>query len=254
MKAQFKYAFLAGLYVRGGVFAVIFVMNLAFITLGSLNLLPPAAHVTAVSLGGIAIAVMMAANIIGDIAVARRMFSAPGAYLHTLTPVPRRKTLLASVLSMAVMDFVTMATVITGEVWLSLNLAGRGIWRIIWNAVRANAADLTYVLLFILLLVMIYLLKMMIILFCVTAKNSVFYKTRASGLMTFLLACGCFYAAILMQLVLVPFGSIERYGMLIILYLPSNSVALPLYILLILLEAAALFVLTSKLMERKMNI
>ena len=254
MKAQFKHAFMAGLYVRGGVFAVIFVMNLAFITLGSLNLLTPAAHVTAVSLGGIAIAVMMAANIIGDVAVARRMFAAPGAYLHALTPVPRWKTLLASVLAMAVMDFVTMAAVIAGEVWLSLNLAGRGIWRIIWNAVRANASDLPYVLFFILLLIAGYLLIMTIIMFCVTAEMSVFYKMRASGLITFLLACGCFYAASLLQLILAPFGSVERYGVLITLYLPFRGAVPPLYILLVLMEAAALFVLTSKFMERKMNI
>ena len=254
MKAQFKYAFLAGLYVRGGVFAVIFVMNLVFITLGSLDLLPPAGHVTAVSLGGIAIAVMMAANIVGDIAVARRMFAAPGAYLHALTPVPRRKTLLAGVLAMAVMDFVTMAVVIAGEVWLSLNLAGGGLWRIIWNAVRANAADLPYVFFFILMLIAGYLLIMAVILFCVTAEKSVFYKMRASGLIMFLLACGCFYAASLLQLVLAPFGSVERYGVLITLHLPFRGAVPPLYILLILLEAAVLFVLTSKLMERKMNI
>ena len=254
MKAQFKYAFLAGLHVRGSVFAVIFAMDLVFIALGSLDLLSPAAHITAVSLGGIAIAVMIAADIIGDIAIARLMFAAPDAYLHALTPVPRRQTLLASVFAMMAMDIVSMTAVIAGQVWLSLNFAGRGVWRIVWNAVRANAAGLPYVLFFVLLMIAVYLLVMMVILFCATVNMSIFYKMRASGLMTFLLACGCFYAASLLQLVLAPFGSVERYWVILTLYLPFRGAVPPLYILLILLEAAALFALTSKLMERKINI
>jgi len=58
MKVQFKYAIRAGLYARGPVFAVIFIMELIFIVLGSLGILPLAAQITAVSLGGTAIAVM----------------------------------------------------------------------------------------------------------------------------------------------------------------------------------------------------
>ena len=67
MKAHFKYAFRTGLAARGIVFAVIFAMNLVFIILGALGRLPYAAEVTAVSLGGTAIAVMLVFNIIGDI-------------------------------------------------------------------------------------------------------------------------------------------------------------------------------------------
>jgi hypothetical protein len=64
MKAQFKYAFITGLPFRGAAFAFIFVMDAVFIALGSLGLLPFAAKVTAVSLGGVAIAAMMVFDII----------------------------------------------------------------------------------------------------------------------------------------------------------------------------------------------
>jgi hypothetical protein len=252
MKAQFKYTFKTGLSFRGAAFAFIFAMDAVFIALGSLGFLPFAAQVTAVSLGGVAISVMLVFDIIGDIAIIRRMFVAPEAYLYALTPVPRWKTLLASVIVTAILDIVTMAVVITAEVWLSFILAGEGVWQTVWGYISANSSEFLYGLWLVPLLVAGYLLLMMIIMFCQTAKKSILFGIPASRLLAFLLACACFYVVSLLQLVLIPFGAIERYGLLIILHLGKN--ALPFYALLLLLEAAALFVITSKLMERKINL
>ena len=252
MKAQFKYAFLTGLFFRGPVFAVIFVMNMTFIILGTLGLLPFPAQVTAVSLGGVAIAVMFAANIGGDVAIGRRMFTAPEAYLYALTPVPRRKILLASVIAMAVMDLISMAFVIVCEVWLSLNLAGIGIWQIVMNAF-SSGSYFVFILWHILLFIAGYILFMMIILFCAAMKKSFFHKLPAPGFLAVLLAIGCFYIVSLLQLLLAPFGTVSMHGLII--YISSvGKAAFPALIFLILLEAAFLFVLTSKFMERRMNI
>jgi hypothetical protein len=238
------------------VFAVIFVMNLAFIVLGSLNALPLAAHIIAVSLGGMAIAVMVAFNIIGDVMIARRMFTAPEAYLHALTPAPRRKILLASVITMAVLDIVTMAVVITGEVWLAMNLAGESMWRIVREAFRYMdvGTGTLYVILVTLACLTGYLLILLVILFSATARKSIFYKKSASGALAFLLACGCFYAISLTPFLLMPFPlcGVFRWGAFFMV--GFNGVGMFLYILLLCAEAAALFILTSKLMERKMNI
>jgi hypothetical protein len=252
MKAQFKYTFKTGLSFRGAAFAFIFVMDAVFIALGSLGLLPLAAKITAVSLGGVAISVMLVFDIISDIAIIRRMFSAPEVYLYALTPSPRWKILLASVIVAAILDIATMAIAITAEVWLSFILVGKEIWRTAWEYISANSSYFLYALWYVLLLVAGYLLLMMIILFCITAKKSIFFKLPVSGLLSFLLACACCYVISLLQLVLIPFGGVERYGLLIILNLGNNG--LPFYALLILLEAAALFVTTSKLMERKINL
>jgi hypothetical protein len=252
MKTQFKYAFRTGLAFRGEAFAVIFVIDAVFIALGSLGLLPFAAQVTAVSLGGVAIAVMLIFNIIGDVAIIRRMFSAPEAYLYALTPAPRRRILLASVITAAILDLVTMTVVITAEVWLSFILAGEGIWRNVLDFINTRGQEFLYGFWYAALLVAGYLLLMMVILFCITVKKSILCTIPVSGLLAFLLACACFYVISLLQLVLIPFGTVSRYGLLIILSLGSN--ALPFYALLILLEAAALFVITTKLMERKINL
>jgi len=257
MKTQFKYAFITGLNFRGAAFAVIFVMDAVFIALGSLGLLPFAAKVTAVALGGTAISVMLIFDIIGDIAVVRRMFHAPEAYLYALTPAPRWKIILASVIVTAILDIITMAVVITAEVWLSFILAGSGIftdetWQSIWHYINTNRAELLYWLWCVPFMAAGYLLIMMVILFCQTAKKSILYGLPASRLLAFLLGCACFYIISLLQLVLYPFGFVVNYGLLIILNLEKN--ALPFYTLLMLLEAAGLFVITSKLMERRINL
>jgi hypothetical protein len=249
MKVQFKYAFKTGLTFRGAAFAVIFVMDAIFITLASLGLLPFTAKVTAVSLGGVAIAVMLVFDIIGDIAIIRRMFSAPEAYLYALTPSPRWKILLASAAVTAILDIVTMAIVITAESWLSLITADVKIWQQVWDYISADSFAFLW---HAALLTSDYLLVMMLILFCITVKKSVLFRIPASGFLAFLLACVCIYVTTLLQLALIPFGDLERYGPLIILNLEKN--ARPFYVLLTLLEASAFFAITSKLMERKINL
>jgi len=54
-------------------------------------------------------------------------------------------------------------------------------------------------------------------------------------------------------LVLAPFGAVQRYSIFIVITLGGGA-AMPVLFLLTLLEAAVLFIITSKLMERRMNI
>jgi len=252
MKAQFKYAIRAGLYIRGPVFAAILLINLVFIVLGALGLLPFAAQVTAVSLGGTAIAAMMALNIVGDVAIARRMFSAPGAYLQALTPVRRRKTLLASVITMMVMDIITMATVIISEVILSLNLASEDVGAIVWEAISTNSSGLLYTLCWLAILVAGYLLIMLTIMFCISVRKSLLYSKPAGGFLTLLFALGLSYILSLSTFLLAPFGGISRFGVFFTITL--GGIGMAAFALLLLIEAAALFILTSRLLERKVNL
>jgi len=252
VKAQFKYAFSAGLTVRGGTFAVILLMNLVFILFGVFGMLPFAANVTAVALCGTGVAVMMALNLVGDIAIARRMFAAPGAYLYALTPVPRWKPLLASVVAMLAADVVTMTFPILGVTWLSLRLAGESIGAVVWDSIRGNASDWLFGLWFIALMLAGYLFIVMVILFCAAMKKSVFYQKPAGGLLTALTALGAFYVHGLSSLLLAPLGVVERWGWWFLVTVGRTGIIA--YLFLVLIQAAALFAATARLMERKMNI
>ena len=252
MKAQFKYSFKAGLSIRIYAFAAIMLMNLAFIIPGALGLLPIAAQITAVSLSGTAIAVMFAFNIVGDVSITRRMFVAPGAYLYALTPEPRRNTLFSSVITMFVIDFVTMAATIISVVVLSFGLANRFTELNFWEMMLSNVSIFPYFVSQFLLIVGFYLFLVMVILFCTSVRKSVLYNKPAGGFLAVVLAFGIFYLSTVLSLLLAPFGIVSRFGFFFSVSLGTIGVFM--YALLLILQAAALFVLTSKLLERKLNI
>ena len=137
-RTSLYYAFRAGGSLRLIVFAVILVMNLAFFIPGLFGILPIAALITAVALSGTAIGVMAIFNIIGDISIGNTMFSTSGAAFYALTPTPRKNTLLASVIVMFVMDFVTMFLSITAVVCLAINLGNYFEGHSIWETIRGS--------------------------------------------------------------------------------------------------------------------
>ena len=250
MKAQLKYAFIDGINYRFIVFGIIAIINTVFIILGSLSLLPLAALITSVSLGGVFIAVMLAVNIIGDISIIRRMFSAPGAYLYALTPAPRWKTLLAGIAVMTLLDFFTMAVSIIQVVSLSFNFTGiRGIFTAahIWDSYG------NYFIWAFLLLISSYLLHLLIIIFSITSYKTIFFKKPASTLLALVTGFLCFYLVSLMRLLLAPLASVSNFGLIFTLNL-NNSTGVIAFFVLTLLQVLFLFILTSKLMEKRMNI
>jgi len=253
MKAHFKYSFKAGMSGRLPAFAVIMVMNLAFIILGSLGLLPLAAQITAVSLSGTAVGVMVAFNIVGDASILRRLFAAPGAYFYALTPAPRWKSLLSSVLSISLMDVVTMVSVIVSVTVLSFNLAGSYVELDVWGIMQANMVQPQYILLSIVLSVAAYLFFLTTIIFCVTVRKSVLYNKPAGGLLSVILGFAVFYVSSLSYMLLFPFGSVSSYGMLFF-NITIGYAGMGMFALLMFIHAAILFVLTLRLLERRVNI
>lgn len=254
MKVQFKYAFLAGVRsARGITFGITAGMMIVFIALGVAGVLPTAALITAVALGGCGIAAMMIVNIMNDIVICSRMFTSPGAFFYTLTPAHRGKMLIASVVTMMVLDIVSMAAVIFGETWLSLMLAGGTALDSVVNAMQRSPGDFLLILWALVMLVGGYMLIISIILFTVTMRKSLLYQKPASGLLAFLCACGCFYVFSLLQVILLPFGSGQWYGPgFYIITLGGAGIAG--FTALMFIAAAALFVVTGRLMERKLSI
>ncbi|MCL2018262.1 MAG: hypothetical protein FWG70_00760 [Oscillospiraceae bacterium] len=254
MKIQFKYAFLTALHTRGFVFAAVSLVMITFIVLGSMGLLPMAAHITAVSLGGVGIAVMLMVNMISDISITNRLYSSQKAYLYALTPMPRWKYLLASCVARVILDVVTTAVVIIGEVWLSLNLAGVAAWDEFWRAIRyANVLDVMYVVLFALLILSGFIFLTVLDFFWYATRGSIFFKKPLSWLWAFLLCLGCLYVVSLSWLILAPLATISRWGIFFTVTL-NGAAGIAACTLLILGAAAALFILTAKLTERRLNI
>jgi hypothetical protein len=256
MKAQWKYAFMAGWRTRGWVTGISLLMMLVFVLIASAvsaGKLHQAVLIPFMSLGGCAIGAAAIMCVISDTVIIRRMYSAPDAYLFALTPAPSRQKLLANLLTMAVLDVVPLAALITGQVYLSLSFVGGNLWQMVMGIAGLSARDVLFVVWSALTIFAAYLLFMMLILFCITAAKSFLSNVKASGFLAFLLFLGCLYLFSLCQLLLIPFGEATvEFGVFINITLAAG--AYPAYFILILAYTAGLFALTSKLMERKLNI
>jgi hypothetical protein len=230
---------------------------LAFVLFASGGTLPWPAYVTFLAIGGCAIGAVSVTCVISDIIIIRRIFYAPDAYLYALAPVPGSKRLAANVIAMAVLDIIPLAAIITGQVYLALSFVDANLWRTIWAVAGTGAAsvasDVMFIIWSIITVIAAYLMVMMIILFCIAASKSFLYHMRASGLLAVLLGWGCFYVFSLLGLLLAPFGAVAWVGGMFFVITVTGG-ALPVYAALILLFTAVLFILTSKLTERKLNI
>jgi hypothetical protein len=100
-----------------------------------------------------------------------------------------------------------------------------------------------------------YLLLIIFIISCIIVRKSIFYQKRAGGLLTALVAIGAYYAYTLSHFALAPFGTITRYGWQGMFFeiTPERAGFIPV-IVLTFIQAAILFLISSKLMERKLNI
>jgi len=253
MKALIKYTIRADMSGRLIAFAAIFVMNLAFIIPGLFGLLPLAAQITAVSLSGTAIGVMSVFNIIGDISIIRSMFFSPGAVFYAITPAPRKKRLCVGLTTMFLTDFITMTFSIVSVVILALILGNDYVDGSIWVMASESFPHIApNVIIPIAQGVVYYLFVMMLIIFGITMRKSVFYSKRAGGLLAFLVAIGIYYLSTVSALLVAPFGHVSFFFGFITVTV--GYLGMGLYVLLILLFAVALFILTARLLERKLNI
>jgi hypothetical protein len=250
VKVPFKYALKAGVRTRGTVFAGIFAMNIVFVAISSAGQLPPAALIAAIALCGTGIGAMAVTNIISDISIIARLFSSPGAYLYALSPVPRGKTLLGSALAMMLMDIVTMAAVIPGTVYLSLRFVSDGLADLVRDTIFSNGFSVF--LWTVSLAAAAYLLIMMSVMFAAALRKSVFYQKRGGLPLTILSVMGIYYLISLSYFLLAPFGAVSRFYWHFTITLDGFGAVL--YILLTLAQAAALYVMTSRLMERRVNV
>jgi hypothetical protein len=134
-----------------------------------------------------------------------------------------------------------------------MNLAGELVGAAIWEGI--SSAGMPEALAWLLLLVYLisgYLLVVMLILFLISTRKSLFYAKPAGGLLTALFAVGVLFIINLSQFLLIPFGAVTRFGVSFIISLGRSGMFA--HSMLLLIIAAVLFVITSKLLERKVNI
>jgi hypothetical protein len=255
MKAQFKYALRSGLSLRAAAFAIMALINLPFGLLGYLGFLGYGAMVVAVILSSLAFCGVFAVNIIADVGSLKFIFGTPHGYLHALTPVKSWKTLLARTAAIVIEDSIAICAGVLGIAWQSLNLADEAIGISTLNISVSGYDSFFSALAGIGVSLILYAYVLMLVVFGVTLKQSVFAGLRGKSVLALLCVAAAVWVLSLADFLLVPFGALTNWGMFFYIELPGGfGAGSMVYVILLMARVSALFAASAAMIERKIEL
>ena len=252
MKYQFKYALRQGLSLRLTALAIMISVNLASMVFGYFGFFNDAILTAAVVLASLTCTAVFVTCVIADVAGFQDVFKSPDGYLGALAPVKMKTALFARTATAVLSDYVSLcagvacitlhALIMSGDIG-----AGKGL-----GGLNLNVASMFgYLGLFLLG----YTFILVLIVFSVTLKNTVFFGLRGRSWLSLLATAAAFWVLDLMNFTLAPLGTMERWGVFFTIHLPSGlGAGLILYLSYKIVQIAALFAASCALLERRMNL
>lgn len=249
MKAQFKYSFRASLTLRSVAVGATLIMNIVFGLLGYFDVYGHGGKVTAVTLCSIALCGILGICFATDFYLIHSMCSAPAGYLLGLTPVKSWRIILSRVVTILVEDMICLVIAISGVFVQALIESGSRM------PLPGDKYSLGTLLWLAVIFILGYIYATMIILLGAVLAKSVFYGMRVGTFLAVLATTAVAYVFSLLDFILMPFGAVENWNIFysISLVIGPNPGFLA-YIMLNVCRIAALFIASSYLMERKINI
>jgi len=250
MLKQFSYSLKTRIPLRLTAGILMIVLNIIFTVCGVTGIYGNAGKITAVTFSSLAFCAWLVVCVLADSEMIKSLFSAPKGYYVFLTPVSSRKILMGRLAAILVWDIPGFIIGVIGIIVQAFLLARIPLSTLINN----NKID-SWEVLSIFLMISQLALFFTTIFFMAALTKSIFFSKKArtlSGILGGLLAV---YAMSWFDLILIPFASVQRHGILIQISIPSGDyLATGIFLVLTLLKTAVLFYITSYLMERKINI
>jgi hypothetical protein len=252
MKAQFKYAILQNLGQRAYALAAAVLISLVFSLLSVARVSNEAVFTIGTVLSSLALCGVFVVNVIADVQGVTSIFGTPQGYLNILTPVGAWKILFARLVTFVLADFVSLTVAVAalvsnvmvydgvlGDVF-SMHFSWRGLQTI---ALVGSGALLGYA------------HVLMLCVFGASIKSGYFHSTRFGTLLTLICVAVAAWALNLFNFVLAPFGMVDMWSGFFTISLNIHShLHLALYDTVSLVKLAALFVTSSVLIERRINL
>lgn len=186
-----------------------------------------------------------ALNIFVSLSNINRLFKAPHSYFTALVPVASWKILFGTVLPAVIFDsigFVIGLGGLTLQIW---NIYGWG---------NTDIFGLEYLWFVILAPMIMHGILLLVFAFWRALSKSVFYRFPLSGFFGAFGAAAVIIVLSWINLLLVPFGEINRFGVMIFMVLELGQISAVLVSLVLLLQGAVLLFLTAYLMDRRINL
>ncbi|MCL2088062.1 MAG: hypothetical protein FWH14_01130 [Oscillospiraceae bacterium] len=252
MKSIFKYAFLQNRRLRVSVFAVMLGINLVFSILSLSGIAPGPVMILGITLSSIAIGAVFIINIIADALTLRSIFGTPHGYNYALAPVKSGKILLANVVSIIVQDCIALSVAIFGVVIQSLSFTKT--LGLVFDSLQAGDA-LFWSFFITIFTLLAYAFLLMLVVFGISLKNSLFFSSRLSPLLAFIGVIISIWVLGILDILLIPFGDVSYVFMFVnVTLIPGFNIASLIYAIVIAAKTTLLFLASSRLIERKANL
>jgi hypothetical protein len=252
MKAQFKYAFLQNLDQRAYALGATVLISAVFSVLSVTGLANEAVMTLGVVLESLALCGVFAVCIIADVQGMGGIFGSPQGYLNILTPVPGWKLLLPRLVTYVLEDLFSLAVAIASLVFQVMvfdsEFGDVFHFRLTWDDIRSIA-------LFGGMALLGYAYILMLAVFGASLKSGPFSNRRFGSLLALLCMGAAAWALNLFNFVLMPFGMVDMWNSVFTISLDIRSpLHIAMYDLVSLIKVAALFVTSSLLIERRINL
>ncbi|MDR1205803.1 MAG: hypothetical protein LBL26_10050 [Peptococcaceae bacterium] len=249
MLKQFKYALRETGALRLGTFAGVVAVNAVFFVLASIFSDIGWPRVSAIVFSSLALCAVAGCCVVADISTFRGIFHPDRADYVLLTPAGGAEILSGRVLIMVLADLINLAAGIAGVLLQSLRRV-----EINWEMFAEDiAADVIVPSLMLILL--FYLMLTLALFFARAMRASVFHSVAGGGILASLSGAAAVYVLSFMDFALLPLGSLQRHGTFFVIMLDLGfNWGVAAFLLLSLVKCAVLFVLTARLIERRINL
>ena len=185
-------------------------------------------------------------NLIVTFSNLHKIFSPPDSYFTLLAPVSSYKILLGNIIPSVLFDSIGF---VVGVGWMLLHAVRFSGWD-----TTGEFTGLGYLWFAVAIILIGYAILLVAFTFLKTISRSVFYRFPLRRLFSLAATFAAMLALSWLNLLLVPFGIVERFGIFIAISLQTSHLDAFLVFLVMLLQAAILFFATAYLMDRRMNI
>ncbi|MCL1904299.1 MAG: hypothetical protein FWF94_07770 [Oscillospiraceae bacterium] len=247
---QLKHALRHGAVLRYTTFGIVTAVNVVFGALAYFNVLGFAAAVTAVSLSGSGLTVVIIINFVAGAANIKSFIGSPSGYIYALTPMKTSNILFIRIAAIVVQDVLALIISIYGTVWLSFYLADVE-HNFLGSTIEGMkiSSDVALAIVFGLLA---YTFIYTFVVFCIVFKRSILFNKKGKSLLMIPFVPCAFWLLSLLDFIIFPFAIVERWFLFfnVTLY---NALGVVIYATLFIIKTAILYVITSKLIDGRMN-
>jgi hypothetical protein len=253
MLKQFKYALRDTVALRLGTLAGAAALNTALFLFAWVSASLGQPRISPVVFSSLLLSAVIGCCIAADFSTFQGVFRPDRASHIHLAPASGAEILTGRVLTVALSDLINLAVGLAGLMAHVFLMNGTS-WETLVRELSENKT-VPLILSSAIMILFAYLMLTLAEFFARAMRASVFHSVAGGGVLAFLSAAAALYVLSFMDFALLPLGELQRWGPFFNITLESGfNWDMAAFLLLTLVKCAVFFILTARLIERRINL